>query len=216
MQIPAYLYFILLGFLASLFVFTQRSAPLYQRLFPFFLFTSILVECTAVYLHDRNVSNLPLYNSFMVLEFGFYLFVLKEIIRSERVKATMQWVVFSFLLIAIVNLLFFEGAKDFNSVNYSLGCLLIVLYCVSFFYELFTLPESVDLIREPSFWIISGLLFHYSTSFPLMGMLNFLSGLPPFLMEGLYLWLTWTNILLYSLFTIAFLCRIRIRNSISS
>ena len=215
MPIPAYLYFILLSFLASLFVFTQRSAPLYQRLFPLFLFASILVECTAVYLHDRNLSNLPLYNSFMVLEFGFYLFVLKEIIRSTIVKKAMQWIVFLFLFISLTNLLFFEGAGELNTINYSLGCLLIVVYSIRFFYELFTLPESVDLIHEPAFWIISGLLFHYSTSFPLMGMLNFLSNLPLFLLEGLSQWLTWTNILLYSLFTIAFLCRIRIRNSTS-
>ncbi len=59
---------------------------------------------------------------------------------------------------ALLNI-YFVQVNVFPPTTYSLGCLLIVGICIYYFYELFHLPSSVNLLREPAFWICTGLLF---------------------------------------------------------
>jgi hypothetical protein len=98
-------------------------------------------------------------------------------------------------------------------MTYALGCLLIAVICIYYFFELFQMSHSINLIRQPAFWICSGLLFFYCCSFPLYGLLNFLKKVPDFIRESIGVIILLLNVFLYSSFTIAFLCRIRGRNS---
>jgi hypothetical protein len=69
-------------------------------------------------------------------------------------------------------------------------------------------------VKEPAFWICSGLLFFYTCSFPLFGLWNHLHGLPRIILRNLAAVMQFLNVLLYSLFSIAFLCRIRIQKKV--
>ena len=100
-------------------------------------------------------------------------------------------------------------------MTYSLGCLLVVATCIYYFWELFQQTYYVKLIREPAFWICSGLLFYYAVSFPIYGLINFVSEKNPQVTNVLAIILDSVNIFLYLSFVIAFLCRIKIRNSTS-
>lgn len=207
----------LISMIASVYWLFKKDAPLYLRLFPVFLATSVFVEVQADLIrttgNDRN--NLTLYNAFVIVEFVFYLFVLKSVIFSPSVKGKMNWIIFFFILLSCTNLIIVGKIETFQSVTYATGCLLIVIYSIFYFYELFNLPEFIDLLREPSFWIISGLLFYYTCTYPVMGMMNHLSRIPRLSYSTLEFLFTWTNVLLYLIFTIAFICRIRIPKSIS-
>ncbi len=97
-------------------------------------------------------------------------------------------------------------------MTYSLGCLLIVAFCIFYVWELFQLKHSVNLLRQPAFWICSGLLFFYACTFPILALVNFIKIEPAFLRTTGFI-LDFVNILLYLSFTIAFLCRLRTRKS---
>jgi hypothetical protein len=56
-------------------------------------------------------------------------------------------------------------------------------------------------------------LFYYTCSFPIFGLLNFLSSNP--IGKNIQIIIILLNVFLYSSFTIAFLCRLRVRNSTS-
>lgn len=212
MEIPMYIYFMTLALLASLSLVIQPTKVLYLKLFPFFLLISLAIELVGNYLSSKGTNNVQFYNHLSAFEISFYLFVLSEIIYNTRVKKICKYLVWVYPLCYFLNIHFLQPL-DFHSYSYSFGSLLIVYFCIYYIYELFQLPKSIKLITEPPFWISIGLLFFYCCSFPILGLLNYLAKLPHFL-QALDTAITLLNVSLYSLLTIALLCRIKIRKSI--
>ena len=212
-----YLCIVAISLLASLtFYFTSKSPDTYLKLFSPFLLITLLVELLGTYHSIINQNNLILYNFFTVFEFCFYLWVISLIISNKKVKKIIRFTLLIYVFSAIMNILFIQKMKMFHTVTYSLGCLLIVSFCIYYFLELFRLPKSVKLKNDPAFWICSGLLFYYCCGFPLFGLINFVNGLPRLIIKNFQTIVTIMNIFLYSLFTIAFLCRIKTRKYILS
>lgn len=206
--LPVYVYFICLGFLSSLTVYTRWTAnrPAYLKLFPPFLFATLVIETLGSYLSAIKVPNLALYNFFTVFEFCFYLWVISLVITGSRMITITRITAVFYLVIAVVNIIFIQKMKQFHTMSYAFGCLLIVAFCIYYFYELFKFPKAVKLVNNPAFWICSGLLFFYCCSFPMFGLFNFMSQMTPLIVRNFYSIITILNIFLYSLFTIAFLC----------
>lgn len=201
-----------LSLLASLALFFEQGVPRSLKYFPPFLLITVLVEIAGFELSKRGMSNVLLYSLFTTFEFVFYLLVLRSIIQSKKAKRIIQFIIWAYPVLALFNISFIQ-VHTFHSITYSLGCLIIVGVCVFYFLELFRLSKSVNLLRQPGFWISSGLLFFYTCGFPLVGMVNFLHGLNYVVMREIGFVLTLLNILLYSLFSIAFLCRLGMRKS---
>jgi hypothetical protein len=208
-----YLALIIVSFLSSLTGYFQKSAQPYLRMFPVFLFLTIVIELFAIWLASRGTTSTSLYNFFSVVEFLFYMYVIREIIHSKKVKRLIFHTAWIYALLGVANILFIQKIVSFNSITYALGCLLISILCVYFFFELFQMTGSVNLTQLPAFWICTGLLFYYTCSFPLWGLANFLRKLP--IVRNIQFILLLLNVFLYSSFTIAFLCRIRVKNSTS-
>jgi hypothetical protein len=205
---------IVVSFLASLSIYFQRKNDLYLRLFPPFLLLTLLVEVVSQGLVKRSYIT-PMYNIFSIIEFSFYLFVLGEIVKNVRAKRLIKYIIWIFGILALGNIMFFQKISGFPSLNHAAGCLLIVAISIYYFFELFQISQSVALVRQPSFWICSGLLFFYCCSFPIFTAINLLRTLPPFTIKTLVTIVNILNVLLYSSFTIAFLCRLRTRKSMS-
>ncbi|HEV3250636.1 MAG TPA: hypothetical protein VGZ71_06770 [Puia sp.] len=149
------------------------------------------------------------------MEFTFYFWVLQHIIRNSVAKKIIFHLVWVFPLFSFMNVFFIQGLNTFNTITYSLGSLIIVILTIFYFFELFQLPGSIPVLREPAFWICCGLLIYYSCSFPMFALVTRLSKNTPLLVINLEVILDTINILLYSTFTIAFLCSLRMRKSTS-
>jgi hypothetical protein len=211
MELPIYFYVIIISAIAGITIFFQRPKPLYLRLFPFFLVITIVVELVANWMYRRYGSTIALINFYLVLNFCFFLFVLREIISDRIFKRVALIANISYGVLVLFNLFYYQKLNTWNSMSFSLGCLLIVAFCIYYFLELFRNPKSTRLTKEPAFWIVSGLLFFYCCSFPFLGLNNLLDNAPEVLKRNLNNILTVLNILMYSLFTIAFLCRLHFR-----
>ncbi len=210
--LPIYVYFIVISFLASLSVyFLPRKPGFYLRLFPPFLLITIIIESLGSYYSSIEKPNVGLYNFFTVCEFSFYLWLLSLIVSHPKAKVIIRITIVIYTIIAGINIIFIQKMKAFHTVTYALGCLVIVVFCIYYFLELFRLPKAIKLKNNPAFWICSGLLFFYCCGFPLYGLTNFLIGISPLIIKNFYGIITILNIFLYSLFTIAFLCRIKTR-----
>jgi hypothetical protein len=202
--LPLYFYFIVLSFIASFFSFFDARHS-YLKLFTLFLFCTLIAEYIGLYQSSIGKNNLVIYNFFTVFEFFFYMQVISLIIKNHTAGKIIRLCSYIYSVVAIAYIVFFEGIKTFHILTYTLGCLVIVAVCIYYFLELFRNPKSVNLSRNPAFWICSGLLFFYCCGFPLYAFLNFWAR---------FRWMTNNftdilnilNIFLYSLFTIAFLC----------
>lgn len=207
-----YIPFIFISFIASLATFKQgMSRPLV--FFPFFLFLTSVVEYYGERMSVKGIPNLYLYNFFSSFEFMFYLFVFSYIFKSRKMKKTIIGLIIIYCITAVVNILFIQGMKAFHTYTYMLGCLLVVCYSIFYFNYLLRFPETGSLTRNPYFWIVSGLLFFSTCTFTLFGLNNFFAHNRNSFVDSIMLLSDTLNILLYSSFTIGFLCQIKIRKS---
>jgi hypothetical protein len=216
MNLPLYDFIIGVAFLTGLFTLFRSATPFHLRAFVIFLFITFIIEIIGFYIQLRlHRNNTAIYNLFTVFEFSFYFYLLHEEVLNKKAKRIIFYIGWAYALLALINIFFIQGIKIFHTMTYSLGCFLIAAVCIYFFLELFQRPRSVNLTAQPAFWICSGLLFFYSCSFPLFAFANFVTKLPPIILKSLGYVLNLLNVLLYSSFTIAFLCRLKVRKSTS-
>lgn len=203
-----------IAFLISLIIFLRQPAEKSLRYFSIFLLVNCLMETflNMWAMHGRNT--LFTNNIWTVLVVSFDIWLLREIVYRRNAKKIFLFTLIAYPLCALVNI-FFIQTGGFHTMTYCLGCLLIVVACVYYFWELFQLKHSVDLLRLPYFWICSGLLFFYSCTFPLYGLTQMMESLPKVILENLFAIFVFLNIFLYLSFTIAFLCRLKTRKSMS-
>jgi hypothetical protein len=215
MEMPLYIYFIAISLLTSILSYPKRrTANLYLKVFPFYLCITFIIECVGNYRWSHRLSTATLYSLFGVFEFAFYFFVLHQLIKGKTAKKIVRYVMVGYPILFLINILFVQTA-GFHSITYSIGCLIVVSICIYYFFELFQATHSTNLLNEPPFWICTGLLFFYCCTFPYFALSNFLINFPDIIMDNISTLLNLMNCLLYSLFTIAFLCKIRIRKSMS-
>lgn len=201
-----YVYFIGLSFLASLFVYSGPSKTLpYLKLFPPFLLATFGAESWGAYLGYIRVPNAVLYNFFSTFEFCFYLWFISILISKPGMKKAIRITMIAYAVIAAINIVFVQKINVFHTTTYSLGCLLVVIFCIYYFLELFRLPKSINLISSPAFWICTGLLFFYCCGFPMYGFIKLWMNIP-LVAKNFGNIASIMNIFLYSLFIIAFLC----------
>ena len=202
--------------LASITVYFQSGSELYLKLFPVYLLITNAVSAVGVYMGGHSKNNTLLYNIFSIVEFVFYLFFLHEMIRNKTVKKIIVYILCIYLALAALDMFIIQKANVFHSLSYSLGSLFLVGICVFYFYELFQLPQTNSPLREPAFWICTSILFSTCCTFPLFAFAIFLHTPPKFIINNILTILLIINIFSYSLYTIAFLCRIKISKSMLS
>lgn len=206
-------YIIAVSFVISLYFSIKHPLPNKLISFSIFLLVTLGVEFTGNFLSSKNISNLPLYNFFTAFEFVFYIYTIRQFIHRPIAKKIFIGLMVAYFIAAMVNIFFIQGINTFHSVTYAAGCLLVVFCCAYYFIETIMQPTPVTLVRMPDFWICSGLLFFYAVSFPIYGFTNFVMSLPHALLRNFNIFIQILNIILYTMFSIAFLCRFKVTKS---
>lgn len=199
---------------ASSALYFQPEKDLYLRLFPWFLVLTAVGVGSISYLSYRGMHNLVVFNLLTIFQVSFYFFVLYRLLNNRIAKKAALYLIFLYPLAAAYDLLFVQKG-NFHSITYSLGGLLVVTLCVFYFLELFQRQQAGNLLRRPDFWICSGLLVYFTCTFPIYGLLNFLIRTSPFILKNIGNLFTLLDILLFTSFAIAFLCRLRTRKLLS-
>lgn len=207
-----YLAILLLSSLSSLVVHFQPNIPSYLKWFSPFLLLTFLVEVFANRIYVEVGNNSLLYNLFTIFEFVFYFIVLKKIIRSRIIRKIVVYILMSYPVLALLNTFFWQGQYKFHSYTFIPGALVVVGLCAYHFHELLKLPDSPDLKREHSFWVVCALLFYYGGTLPLWAANTLMHEFPKNVLKLMGIVIIILNYVLYSLFTVAFLCNIKPRN----
>ncbi len=203
----------LILFLISLSVFVQKPRPLYLKLFPIYLFLDLIDGLLMGYLQLHGKFTTGVANSWGIFEFCFYYLVLREIIVNIKMRRLILIVIFIFPIFAMINL-YFQKKVGFNPVNFTIGSLITVSFCIYYFVELFRRADSELLTRLPAFWITTAILFTVVLTFPFFSFISFITKMPELIIENIVIIFYVIYSLTSTLYTIAFLCRIKIKRSI--
>jgi hypothetical protein len=207
----AYLIIIALSFLAGLSVYFQKGSPAYLRLFPVFLIVTLFFNAYGLYLSLHGYHNVGIFNAYNLISTSFFLYVLRSNIVNHRIRKIVIWTLILFVSFAIWNAIFWQKMENFNNVTFALGSLFIVAFSFAYFIETFQKRYAVNLLHEPSFWICSGLIFFNTCALPYFGLIHMIDNLPQLMLARITIAELILNMLLYSTFAIAFLCRLQIR-----
>ncbi len=160
------------------------------------------------FLPDKT--NAHIYNCFMLGQYLAFAYYFLQISQSHSVRKIIR--VFLYLYPALWYLLvfFMFNLNEWNSYVYMVGGVFIVFFAIVYCYQLLNAAEPIMLRNCSEFWIAIGLIFFYTCGVPYMGMFNFLTKHQNDLARLLKIPLQISNIVMYSLFTYAFICQLTI------
>ena len=134
-----------LVFLVSLSIYSRRPVELYLRIFSFYLLFDSLTEFITNYLALHRHNTVLLSSLTTLVQFCFYLYMLREVIRGRKAKRALLYCLVIFPLIFAGNIFLVQKSQVFQSITYSLGCLLVAAACIYYFWELFQSKNYVNL-----------------------------------------------------------------------
>lgn len=193
------------------FIFIYKNQLFSSYFFiPFFHLGFFGVEKYGEYLVNHGHLNYWLFNYATTAQICFYTWFASSTYLEKKMYKKTLWINLFFVLIAIVNIVFFQGKKHFHTITYGLGSLIIIAACIYYYYELFLYPNDKKLFKQADFWVVTAILFFYVCGFPLFVLNNIY-----FTKVAMSIWpiiaaiSDCINILFYSLFIVAFLCKIK-------
>jgi hypothetical protein len=150
--------------LYALFIYRQLAPEL--KIFSFFLFFSAVVQLSALALALNRINNLPLLHIYVAAGFLLLAVFYKKILNGF-IQARLIWIIsIAFLLYTILNSIFIEPVRTFNSSALTVESILIVILSLFTFIVLLNdiaRERRSSLIRSIN-WINSGLFIYYSSS----------------------------------------------------
>ena len=125
-----------------------------------FLFLIICVEFTGRYfkkiLHEPNTW---LYNISIPFEYLFYGFIISSLCLTPSYKKVIIYGMALFTAFMLIDLLLIQGLSLPNTNTYKIGCSLMIFFSGLGLLDLFKNDEHSSVLKNPLFWISSGVLF---------------------------------------------------------
>lgn len=149
-------------------------------------------------------SNHWIYNIGFIVRYPLLFLYFREFLPGIR---TGRILVVASITLMLFNYLFFEGIFALNSYTVLFTFSITIILCFWFFRYIFLKKEIVNLLHATEFWIAAGLLFYHAATLPLFFIINKLNAESQLLSQS-YIYLNDVlNIIMYTLLTIAFLCK---------
>ena len=205
-----YDYTLISSIVIGLLLFIQNKKYNYLHTLPLFLIFIYYVELYGVYLTNHSKQNAWLYNYSSVAEVAYYMWLISKMyIQKEYFKiATLLNI--SIIIISLTNIIFFQGKKGFHSITFGMASIIAISFCIYYYYQLFIFPTTTILYKQTNFWIVTGIMFYYACDFPVFCLNNiYYTKVSAKIWPLIYDISNLISIIFYSLFIIAFLCKIK-------
>ncbi|HVU97717.1 MAG TPA: hypothetical protein VHE34_20980 [Puia sp.] len=155
----------------------RNRNPSYVRIFPVYLFVSVAIELLVNEFVSRlfhfkpfgdyqDVASNAIYNLYTPFELFIFSWFLLRIIRSVLIKRLLVVSVVAYGLFFITYSWRFGIGSQLNTVAILLESAVIIIPCLIWYWELFSRNESLDLMKEPAFWLVTGIFFYLATIIP--------------------------------------------------
>ena len=151
-------------------------------------------------------SNLWIYNLYIVPQYLFYFLFFCMVLDQKPTQRTQLLLSGVYLLLALLNMVLIQGMNQLNTYTIILGGVAVVTCASRYFIQEFNRKLPVSVQWHPLFWISLGAIVFHSVSIPYFIFINYLSKTNLPMAIALFNILLMMNILMYSLYLIAYLC----------
>jgi hypothetical protein len=129
---------------------------------------------------------------FTLFEFLIFFLFFKKVLYNNNYKRILAIICYSFMLIGC-SILFYDSYAFRKSslissyLLFNIQATSLLIPCAFYYLEIFKSKPTVDVLREPSFWVVTGLSFFMISTLPLSFLLSTLlkarPGLNPYLFD---------------------------------
>lgn len=205
---------ILVSFIISIF---SKNDKTYMHGFFFCILIALLVSinticCKFVFLYDIEICFF-IQSILILLDLTFWtLFFLKLLNDIKKHK------IIKILFIITLSLaLYILNYNSTGKSNLHVAALLNIcktIFCILFYHNLFKKISNQNILLEPSFWIVNGLIFYSCLSIPLYGLNSYIKlQFSPLIYYNILSISNMLIIIMYLFFIKAYLCKITLRKA---
>lgn len=159
MKLPLYILAEWLAFVSSFLLWYPGIEKRYRLLF-LYMFVVVIVEFVGGWMKERLIPNQHMFNIACLYYYTYYLYLVRSEIQSPKRKKIILVFAGILILFYFVNLLFLQGWDVFNSNSFLLGAILVVFSCTLYYLENMEKNEQVQVLSNPSFYIVNALMIH--------------------------------------------------------
>lgn len=135
-------------------------------LFSIYLLFIVIVELTGRYIGRVLVEpNFQLFNISVPIEYIFFSFIFYREFQTQKNKLIAKIFLIIFPVFAIINWLFIEGPKQFNTNFLKVGSAAMILLACLYMTELLLRDRRINLFKAPMFWITTGVFIFNAGEF---------------------------------------------------
>lgn len=145
-----------------------RNQPVVMSRLAIFFAVSFLFDLGGEVMYRLNLNpnfSSNTYSLFSVLLFGR---IFSSLIPSAKFRKILLPINLLYFAFATINFLFIQK-MSIVSYSFFIEALVVVFFCIAYFYYLLISLPTQNLQRLPSFWIVSGLFFSYSGKLVIYG-----------------------------------------------
>ena len=153
---------IMLGSLFSFIAFKKG----YKRflILSILLFLTSLMEIYVQVLFKQNIDFTYLYHSFIAIEYPLFCWFLLGAIRPGKFSNTIKISIPIYMVISLSLSWFYYHFKGFPGLNINMEGILQSVICTYILFNL-EVQEDLSILKNPYFWICSGILIFFGTTF---------------------------------------------------
>lgn len=141
--------------------------PLY-----FSLSISLICDVLAYFMARNSLNTHWVGNIYLATQFFLLVLVFRNQFSNRRI---VDFILAIFILFFAINISFFQGPLIFNSISNIVACLILIAFCLSYFYLLLNNLPIVHIQHLPMLWISFGVLTYYGGNFFLFLVKNYLT-----------------------------------------
>lgn len=206
---------ILFSFILAILIPTEKTG--YMKGFFFCPLISLLVSLNSIssrffFLYTIE-KNFLIQSILQLCDLLFWALFFLKILKDKKDYRKIQILFTSTLLIAIY-LICFNRTNNPNLHIHALSNMCKTIFCVFFYNNLFKNLSNQNILSEPSFWIVTGLIFYSCLSLPFYALNSYIKlQFSPLIFSNIFSISNMLIIIMYLFFIKAFLCTIRLHKA---
>lgn len=140
-----------------------------------YIILSLLTDLTNGFLPDNSQTKFFFFSFFTVVEYTLFTIFLSFNFKSKKIKKLILFVLPLFYAILLYYIFNKDRSNNFDAIPAALESILIIIFCVIFFFEQIRDMEVSFIYSSKTFWIIVAILVYMSATFFLFISAEFVS-----------------------------------------
>jgi hypothetical protein len=155
-------YSIVLPAIAGLITYQKQIKPL--KKLSGFIFIALLLDLSGTVFANYGLNNMWMFHCYTSLETVFLSLIFIDLL-TEWKRAMTRILLGGFCLFSLMNVIQLESMHEFNSNQRLIGGITIIVYVMTYFFQIFQEAKIKRLEKNPFFILSSSLLIYFTGTF---------------------------------------------------